>query len=86
LHRLKIVSAIKITKILTDNESQFTGQFTMKDKVPSGQHAFDKICAGMGIEHCLAPSRHPQKNDMVERFQGRISELCRRSVSTAVLA
>lgn len=75
LRRLKIASPIKITKILTDNGSQFTDRFSMKDKVPSGQHAFDKVCAGMGIEHRLAPPRHPQTNGMVERFNGRISEL-----------
>jgi transposase InsO family protein len=35
----------------------------------------DTVCAGMGIEHRLAPPRHPQTNGMVERFNGRISEL-----------
>lgn len=58
LRRLKLASPINITNITnipTDNGSQFTGRFTMKDKRPSGQHAFDKVCAGMGIEHRLAP-------------------------------
>jgi transposase InsO family protein len=75
LRRLKLASPIKITKILTDNGSQFTDRFAMKDKKPSGQHAFDKVCANMAIEHRLAPPRHPQTNGMVERFNGRISEL-----------
>jgi transposase InsO family protein len=75
LRRLKLASPIKITKILTDNGSQFTDRFTTKDKKPSGKHAFDKVCAGMEIEHRLAPPRHPQTNGMVERFNGRISEL-----------
>lgn len=45
LRRLKLASPIEITKILTDNGSQFTDRFAMKDKKPSGQHAFDKVCA-----------------------------------------
>lgn len=77
LLRLKIASPIKINKILTDNGSQFTDR--MKDKTPSGQHAFDKVCAGMDIEHRLAPPRHPQTNGMVERFNGRISELLKQT-------
>jgi transposase InsO family protein len=75
LRRLKLASPIKIIKLLTDNGSQFTDRFSTKDKKPSGQHAFDNVCAGMGIEHRLAPPRHPQTNGMVERFNGRISEL-----------
>ena len=75
LRRLKLASPIKIIKLLTDNGSQFTDRFTTKDRKPSGQHAFDKVCTAMGIEHRLAPPRHPQTNGMVERFNGRISEL-----------
>jgi transposase InsO family protein len=75
LRRLKEASPIKINKVLTDNGSQFTDRFTSKDKKPSGRHVFDKVCAGMGIEHRLAPPRHPQTNGMVERFNGRITEL-----------
>lgn len=75
LRRLKLASPIKITKILTDNGSQFTDRFTSKDKKPTGQHAFDIACAAMPAEHRLSPPRHPQTNGMVERFNGRISEL-----------
>eukprot|EP01035_Chromulina_nebulosa_P053589 gene53589-73271_t len=35
---LKLASPIKISKILTDNGSQFTDRFAAKDKKPSGQH------------------------------------------------
>jgi hypothetical protein len=66
---------IKISNILTDNGSQFTDRFSTKDKKPSGDHAFDQACRSMAIEHRLAPSRHPQTNGMVERFNGRINEL-----------
>jgi transposase InsO family protein len=31
------------------------------------------------VEHRLAPPRHPQTNGMVERFNGRISELIRQT-------
>jgi transposase InsO family protein len=75
LRRLKLASPIKITKILTDNVSQFTDRFSMKDKKPSGEHAFDRACSSMAVEHRLAPPRHPQTNGMVELFNGRISEL-----------
>lgn len=75
LWRLYQAAPMKITKLLTDNGSQFTDRFTARTKKPSGQHAFDKRCAGLGIEHRLAPPRHPQTNGMVERFNGRISDV-----------
>jgi len=75
LWRLYQAAPMKITKLLTDNGSQFTDRFTGRTKKPSGQHAFDKRCAGLGIEHRLAPPRHPQTNGMVERFNGRISDV-----------
>jgi transposase InsO family protein len=60
---------------LTDNDSQFTDRFTCKEKVTSGQHRFDRECHRLQIEHRLIPPRHPQTNRMVERFNGRISEV-----------
>jgi transposase InsO family protein len=36
---------------------------------------FDKACVHHGIEHRLIPPRRPQTNGMVERFNGRISEV-----------
>ena len=75
LKQVKKSCPIKIVKLLTDNGSQFTDRFTSKAKVPSGNHAFDMACQGYGIEHRLIPPRHPQTNGMVERFNGRISEI-----------
>ena len=54
LRRRGQAAAFKITKLLTDNGSQFTDRFTSKDKEPSGQHAFDLQCNAQGIEHRLA--------------------------------
>ena len=64
-----------ITKLLTDHDLAFTDRFTQKDRKPSGNHAFDQLCAKYSIEHRPAPPRHLQTNGMVERFNGRISEI-----------
>jgi transposase InsO family protein len=83
LRRLKLAWPIKIAKILSDNGTQFTDRFATKDKKPSGDHAFDRACASMAIEHRLALPRHPQTNGMVERFNGRINELLQQPDSKA---
>ena len=75
LNRLYEAAPMKITKLLTDNGSQFTDRFTSKKREPSGKHKFDVRCKVLNIEHRLCPPRHPQTNGMVERFNGRLSEL-----------
>ncbi|WEN15089.1 IS481 family transposase [Rhodanobacter sp. AS-Z3] len=75
LRRVKAAAPMTIEKLLTDNGSQFTDRFTSKRKEPSGHHAFDRECALLGIEHRLITPRHPQTNGMVERFNGRISDI-----------
>lgn len=75
LRRLKRAAPMKIVKLLTDNGSQFTDRFTSQKKEATGQHVFDRECTVLGIEHRLAPPRHPQTNGMVERFNGRIADL-----------
>lgn len=75
LNRLEQAAPMKIIKLLTDNGSQFTDRFTSKKREPSGRHKFDVRCKALGIEHRLCPPRHPQTNGMVERFNGRISEV-----------
>jgi transposase InsO family protein len=75
LRRLKRTAPMKIRTILTDNGSQFTDRFTTKSRVPSGKHVFDLACESLAIEHRLCPPRHPQTNGMVERFNGRISDV-----------
>ncbi len=77
LNKVQQACPVKIVKLLTDNGSQFTDRFTAggKKKEPSGTHVFDRLCKQLGIEHRLIPPRHPQTNGMVERFNGRISDI-----------
>ena len=75
LRRVSDAAPMKIAKVLTDNGSQFTDRFTAKSRQPTGRHAFDKAAKELGIEHRLCPPRHPQTNGMVERFNGRISDI-----------
>ena len=60
---------------LTDNGSQFTDRFTSTTKSSTGKHELDLVCKEFDIEHRLIRPRHPQTNGMVERFNGRISEI-----------
>jgi transposase InsO family protein len=67
---------IKIVKLLTDNGKEFTDRlFASRKRQPSGQHEFDKLCQELNIEHRLTRPRTPQTNGMVERFNGRISDV-----------
>ncbi len=67
---------IKIKHILTDNGKEFTDRlFASRARVPTGEHEFDQLCAELGIEHRLTKPRTPQTNGMVERFNGRISDV-----------
>lgn len=75
LRRLRRVAPMVIKTLLTDNGSQFTDRFTGAGKQASGKHVFDLVCKEFTIEHRLCPPRHPQTNGMVERFNGRISDL-----------
>ena len=75
LAKLQHASPVHIKQVLTDNGTQFTDRFSCKAKQPSRAHVFDKQCKVMAAEHRLTPPRHPQTNGMVERFNGRISQL-----------
>jgi transposase InsO family protein len=73
LHR---ACPFKIERILTDNGKEFTDRlFASRERSPSGNHEFDRLCAALGVEHRLTPVRRPQTNGMVERFNGRISDV-----------
>jgi transposase InsO family protein len=67
---------VHITTILTDNGKEFTDRlFASRQRCPTGTHEFDVLCQSLGIEHRLTKPRHPQTNGMVERFNGRISDV-----------
>ena len=67
---------IRIAKILTDNGKEFTDRlFASRARAASGNHEFDQLCTELGIEHRLTPPKSPQTNGMVERFNGRISDV-----------
>ena len=76
LSALNKACPIKITRILTDNGKEFTDRlFNCNSRSPTGEHMFDQLCAALDIEHRLTPPRSPQTNGMVERFNGRISDI-----------
>lgn len=61
--------------MLTDHGSQFADRPTNETKTASGRHAFDQRCAELAIEHRLCSPYGPHINEMVERFNHRISEI-----------
>lgn len=75
LAALQKAAPCHIRTILTDNGSEFTDRLFNRQKQASGEHEFDQLCAALGIEHRLTKPRTPQTNGMVERFNGRISEV-----------
>lgn len=76
LNALAKACPLVIRTLLTDNGGAFTDRlFGRRARQPSGEHEFDRLCQALGIEHRLTPVRRPQTNGMVERFNGRISEV-----------
>lgn len=61
--------------VLTDNGSEFTDRLFNSQKQASGEDEFDRLRAALEIEHRLTKPRTLQTNRMVERFNGRISEV-----------
>jgi transposase InsO family protein len=76
LKELHKAAPFRIRTLLTDNGTEFTDRlFGCRAKEPSGEHAFDRLCEALNIEHRLTKVRHPQTNGMVERFNGRIAQV-----------
>jgi transposase-like protein len=74
--RLIEKAPFNITKVLTDNGKEFTDRFCATgERKPTGKHLVDRVCTTHHIEHRLTKARTPQTNGMIERFNGRISEV-----------
>jgi len=52
-----------------------TRRYIQSSNLPVRRLAFDELCQALDIEHRLTKPRRPQTNGMVERFNGRISEV-----------
>lgn len=86
LRDLERAARITIIRVLTDRaigtplvrEARARGKaftaclFGLHKRAPTGQHAFNTLCADLGIEPRLAPPMRPQTNGMVERFNDRM--------------
>ena len=82
--RMVVKVPCKVVKVLTDNGKEFTDRFQPGgERTPTGNHVFDKVCTENRIEHRLIKPGHPQTNGMVERFNGRISEVLALPTSAA---
>ncbi|CAG37937.1 conserved hypothetical protein [Desulfotalea psychrophila LSv54] len=80
LRNLLEKAPFKVKTILTDNGKEFTDRFCATgQREPTGKHVFDQNCTVHNIEHRLIKPMHPQTNGMVERFNGRIAAILKRT-------
>ena len=83
LHRAR---PIRIAKILTGNGKEFTDWlFASRAPAASGSHEFEQLCTELAIEHRLARPKSPQTNCMVERLNGRITDVLKTNRFDSVL-
>ena len=76
LKRLCDACPVNIYIVLTDNGRQFTDRVVANgEREPTGEHPFDQLCSKQQIEHRLIKPRNPQTTCMIERFNGKISEI-----------
>ncbi len=74
--RLIANAPFRVQKVLTDNGKECTDRCCATgERDPTGRNRFDCACEQHGIEHRLIKPRQPQTNGMVERFNGRISDV-----------
>ena len=78
LAAVRKAAPFKTRILLTDNGKEFTDRlFGGHSRKPTGEHEFDQLCQALGIEHRLTKPKTPQTNGMVERFNGRLSQVLR---------
>lgn len=76
MNQVETKALFKIQMVLTYNRKSFTDRFTRAgERKPGGRHSFDQECLAHGIDHRLIKPGRPQTNGMVERFNGRISDV-----------
>lgn len=76
LKRVREACPMHIYTLLADNGKEFTDRYVANgEREPTGKHPFDRLCVQHDIDHRLIKPRHPQTNGMVERFNGRISDI-----------
>lgn len=74
-HLLK-AAPFKVTTVMTGNGEAFTDRFCASgERPPAGKHPFDRLCAHHQVAHRLIKPAHPQADEVLERFNGRISEV-----------
>lgn len=67
---------IRINKLLADNGKEFTDRlFASREREPSRNHEFDRLCQALTIEHRLTKPRTPRTNAMLERFNVQIADV-----------
>lgn len=76
MKRVADKAPFKIQTVLTDNGKSFIDRFTRAGERKSrGNHVFDQKCLAHGIKCRLIKPGRPQTNGIVERFNGRISDV-----------
>jgi transposase-like protein len=65
---------LRIHRILTDNESEFTYKLLPKNRETKKTHPFDELCNEHKIKHKLTKFKHPWTNGQVERFNKQMKD------------
>jgi transposase InsO family protein len=76
MSRVEKKTHFKVQTMLTDNGKSFTDRFTRAgERILSSRHSFDVECQAHGIEHRLIKPERPLTNWIIERFNGRVSDV-----------